>query len=112
METPDGADPGGAVDRPRQRRSGRIFLGPFNVAAMADVTDRCRPSQFLIDQALERIQNLALGLGNNGHWVCVWSRVDGAFYRITHAQVDNAFDTQRRRGVEATVRTTVTTPSA
>lgn len=113
VETPDGADPGSAVDRPRQRRSGRLFIGPLNLAAITTVAGKARPTSFLRDTMNERAQNLQLELfaALTPGYLCVWSRQDGVFRRVTHAQVDDAWDTQRRRGVAQTLRTTVATPS-
>lgn len=105
VETPDGADPGTLVDRPRQRLTGRVYIGPL--AASASVTDadfRPRPAANLRTRLLdsaEDLWNAAIAAG----WTWeVWSRVLAATAPIVSAEVDDAFDTQRRRGVNPTVR--------
>jgi hypothetical protein len=40
----------------------------------------------------------------------VWSSADDTAYPVIGAWMDNAFDTQRRRGVDATARDTRTGP--
>lgn len=111
VEAPDDADAGPEVNRPRQRHSGRLYLGPWTTAAA--VTDAASPfnvkvSPDLVTTILEAAERLRDELVANAcDWV-VWSRKDGGVRNITHVQVDNAFDVQRRRGINATQRTTVT----
>lgn len=103
VEAVDGADADAAPDRPRSRRTGRLYLGPLNIAAMSDG----RP----IGSFLTAVENAYVAAV--AQWAAVgitprvWSRKASATYAITHIQQDNAFDTQRRRGVAATSRTTV-----
>jgi hypothetical protein len=112
VETPDNADPDAVVQRPRQRKSGRLFIGPLNAAAsLTDgPTGVARPSQgwrtCLLDAAERLTDNLA-ALASPIAWT-VWSRADGIAWTITDVQVDDAFDTQRRRGVAASNRQTRT----
>ena len=107
IEAPDGGDPGVALDRPRSRRSGRIFIGPLNINTVTvDANGHARPSATFTDVVLDSAEATQGLLNGFGHEWAVWSRVDANFSNITDVQVDNAFDTQRRRGVRATTRTT------
>jgi hypothetical protein len=108
VEAPDGVDPGTAVDRPRQRLSGRIFIGPLRNSAIGAGGTVRRVSSFMITDLLDAGEQLQTDLVADGFEWQVWSRVNAAIEPITHLQVDNAFDTQRRRGPDATVRTTRT----
>lgn len=111
VEAPDGADPGTAIDRPRQRKSGRIYVGPLTVATLdGTLTVASRPTSALMNAVLEGADALVAACDLYGgallQW-CTWSRANAAVYPITSVSVDNAFDIQRRRGVDATNRTIV-----
>jgi hypothetical protein len=87
---------------PRQR--GRIYVGPLNGSAMEDtggdarVTPQCRSD---LAAAFKR-----LGAFEDALAWAVFSRKDNeARGPIGGGWVDNAFDTQRRRGRDASVRT-------
>lgn len=109
VEVPDGNDPGSAVDRPKQRRTGKLYIGPFNTTALgAEVNGEVRPHGDLVTALLNQGEKLTDDLLANNHIWAVWSRADQGMYQISELQVDNAFDTQRRRGADATVRTTRT----
>lgn len=110
VEAPDAGDPGSAVDRPKQRRSGRLFLGPLSSFGLVEEasTFRARPSDTFRGVILDRAEALSDELDALDVEWHVWSRVDVTTRRITDAQVDNAWDTQRRRGTAATVRSTRT----
>lgn len=100
-------------DRPKQRRTGRVFIGPLNQGAVQDVADIARPHTSMRDDilaaAVELNDNLTainpvegeIGLG-------VWSRVDATVRFVEAFSMDNSFDTQRRRGNAPTSRTRVT----
>lgn len=85
------------------RRRGRMYLGPWPQSAM-----EMRPS------ATTRgyLATLAAGIANLGgvtvDW-CIRSTVDDVLRNVTHWYVDDEWDTQRRRGLRATTRTTGTT---
>lgn len=88
----------------QRNRRGRIFLGPLNVA-VATTTAPCRP----VASELTTIATAADALmtdcaADNVPWV-VYSPTLGSSAPVTNGWVDNAFDTQRRRGVAATSRT-------
>lgn len=89
------------------RRRGRIYLGPFQTTALSVAE---RPVALLIttvQQAADRLKDDA-----NTYWA-VYSRTNlpNPAYTDTaplveNGWVDNAWDTQRRRGLAPTVRTT------
>lgn len=86
------------------RRRGRIYLGPLNVGAGSGsgATPSRPTTQFRSDVA-KACQALA-GSPVGTLWA-VWSRKNSAYYVITRGYVDDAWDTQRRRGVATTTRT-------
>lgn len=109
VETADGVDADGLPDRPMQRRTGRIYLGPLNASTGAVVNGRIRPvstfTQALIESANDLRDDIsAFAIATS--WA-VWSRKDAAVRAIDAISFDDAFDTQRRRGPRGTVRTRV-----
>lgn len=86
------------------RRRGRIYLGPLCTTASTGTTAiAARPlAGMLLDMSKAAAE---LASGPVGTQWCVWSRVNNAFYPIVQGYLDNAFDTQRRRGVATTTRT-------
>ena len=92
--------------RPAQRRRGRVYVGPLNDAAGSVVSSLYRPdSQFRTDlgaalkgmaQAINATASLYFG---------VWSKADAEVWEAIAGYVDDAWDTQRRRGVSPTTRT-------
>lgn len=92
---------------PQARRRGRIFLGPLADEALALATGR--PSTTCIDIVAKALRDLiADSETSTDYALCVYSTVDNVGYQVTNGWVDNAFDTQRRRGLAPTVRTLVT----
>jgi hypothetical protein len=98
------------ADRNLPRQRGRIFIGPVTTAAMGS------GSPFPVRVKLEMRQSLAeaskdlveLGAGAGFNW-CVRSQAGvgvTTFSPITDGWVDDAFDTQRRRGEKASTRNT------
>lgn len=106
VEAPDGVDAGTAVDRPRQRLSGRNYLGPLSSSATAVITNAMRVASIFVVDALDAGEALQAAMIADGFEWMVWSRVNAAMEPITHLQVDNAIDTMRKRGPDPTVRTT------
>lgn len=95
--------PGGT--RPRARRRGRLYFGPLATAVLSqDATSNEGKvaSSFLTDfvGAGSRLINDV-----DTQWV-VWSRANQGVGEVVGCWADNAFDIQRRRGQEATQRTT------
>lgn len=98
------------------RRRGRVYLGPLgtNVIGAAGATDAgIRPSQTVIDDILA--QAAAMATGTSGAYrLAIYSPrthtasldLDQATEDAVELWIDNAFDTQRRRGAAPTGRTT------
>lgn len=88
---------------PQARRRGRVFIGPLQTSAVH--TDG-RPTAGAISglAAAGTALRTAINAGGEDRW-CVWSTVDQGAVPVEDGWVDNAFDTQRRRGVATTART-------
>lgn len=87
------------------RRRGRIYLGPWQDTIRGSSTASNRP----LSTALTTIANNATALASTAFgagtpWV-VWSPTNNSFTNVTDGWLDDAFDTQRRRGVAPTSRT-------
>jgi len=91
-------------DRPRARHRGRIYVGPLSFGAVKTSGGaQCTVADNLV-AALHDAGLRLLGL-TGANWR-TWSRRDAAVYTATGGFIDNEFDTQRRRRVNATTRTT------
>lgn len=91
--------------RPRARRRGRVFIGPLEVSAVAATAVPYPLSATFTEtlrQAAVKLYDDANGLGLA--W-CVWSRTDETLRPVVGGWTDNAPDTQRRRGMAASIRT-------
>jgi hypothetical protein len=86
------------------RHRGRIFLGPLDVACAAtDSFGRLIPAPaFLADVGIASSRFLT---NTAGQWA-VWSRRDAAMRVITAGFVEDTFDVQRRRRLDASTRQT------
>lgn len=89
----------GERNLPRQR--GRIFIGPIDQA----FNSAGRPSTVLVDAMLDLADDLS-GVGDALYDWQVVSRTAQTRERVQHVWVDNAWDTQRRRGLPPTSRAT------
>lgn len=90
--------------RPAARRRGRIFVGPLIPGAM----DMTAPPFMLSESTfLQTLRAAAVTLMDRTDvtW-CVWSRADAVLRPVVGGWTDNAPDTQRRRGADATARVT------
>lgn len=105
VESADGSDPGSAPDRPLQRHRGRLYLGPWTTFAATDPPGIVRPKTSLITTLLDAAEDLQDAVVANGHQWSVWSRANEVTYDVYSVHVDNAWDTQRRRGTAPTSRT-------
>nr|CRY95156.1 hypothetical protein [uncultured prokaryote] len=86
------------------RRRGRIYLGPFNFgASTGELTNSSRPATNLVSAAVGASAALEMATPIGSVWA-VHSRKDNDFVQIQNGWVDNAWDTQRRRGVQATTK--------
>lgn len=99
--------------RPAARRRGRSYMGPFTtnvLAAAADATTVQRPDAETIAtllDAFERLGNASQDIMslNAGLFMSVYSPSDQALRTVKTIHVDNAFDTVRKRGPDASART-------
>lgn len=108
VEVADGIDPGAAPDRPKQRRTGRVFIGPLATNTVAaGLNGESRPSSvFRLDTmiAVRALDTHIIATGVAGAHLAVWSRANADMYVVEAVSVDDAWDTQRRRGVNPTAR--------
>jgi hypothetical protein len=86
--------------RPAARHRGRIYFGPLNTASNQASDASVEPQT---NAALRGAALFFLGLAS-APW-SVWSRASAAMFTVSGGYVDNAFDTQRRRGHRASART-------
>lgn len=103
---PDSEDPGLAPDRPRARVRNRMFLGPF----CNDANSAGRPTVGVREAALDLIRLLNEGSEDLTDADCsfvVYSKTSDVAFDVTTAWADDAWDTQRRRGLSATGRITL-----
>ena len=89
-------------DRPKQRHRGRFYIGPLTATGTVATTAPCHLNSIFWNDLTAATAKALLGL-TGANWR-VWSRRDAAVYTVTGGFVDNAFDTQRRRGAKATAR--------
>ena len=95
-----------AAGFPQARRRGRIYMGSCRQSNCVDG----RPTSVVITGltgAATTFKAAVLAIATDTTWA-VWSQADGDDVEITNGWVDNAWDTQRRRGVQVTSRTTYT----
>jgi len=94
---------------PPARRRGRIYMGPLNTDVLA-ASNRSVVDPDFIDTMLAAYEAAWDELTIAGLVHAVWSPTDVVSRPVVSAWMDDAFDTQRRRGVLATGRTTVNGP--
>jgi len=99
--------PGGT--RPRARRRGRIYLGPW--AGDANSYNAARstslPASALTNTIINAAHDLLTSLIAQGIYWAVASAADFIARQIVGGYVDDAWDTQRRRGEDPQFRTAV-----
>lgn len=93
----------GPGTRPRARDRGRVYIGPLGAGVLSSdaTTKRSKidvPVQQSIVYAGQRLMTDA-----STTW-CVWSRKNASVSPVNGVWVDDAFDTQRKRGEKATTR--------
>jgi hypothetical protein len=93
--------------QPQARRRGRVFLGGWGLAADPGDADQFPRVEPIIRAGIaDAAETLATNLvGHSWVW-SVYSRVNASAVPVTNGWIDNEFDTQRRRGVASTARTT------
>lgn len=92
-----------AAGFPQARRRGRIYVGPLQSSILVSG----RPSAAsvtLLAGALQAFKGAISAISGDTLW-SVWSPSDGVAVEVSDGWVDNAFDTQRRRGVRTNSRT-------
>lgn len=104
---------GPGITRPRARRRGRVFLGPFNGDILA--ASGAGSGQPIVATAARTAIVNAMGAMYNTldnltvpATPGVYSPTNGTIALLNSWWVDNAFDTMRSRGTEATDRTVLT----
>lgn len=92
-----------------KRQRGRVYLGPWSTGYTADDTvqvERAIPTTALMNAVAGSLKRL-ITKPDTGPRLAVYSEMDGQARIVTNGWVDNAWDTQRRRGQDATLRTLV-----
>jgi hypothetical protein len=84
------------------RRRGRVYIGPLDNSASDSAGTR--PAQQLRDALAEAGERLMTESDTDSTFWSVYSRVDNATVAVERGWIDNAFDTQRRRGEAPTDR--------
>jgi hypothetical protein len=93
---------------PQARRRGRVYIGPVSQT----LNSAGRPTSPLLSQLASSVQTLCSNLkaAPEPAVLSVWSPTDGSGVNIADGWIDNAWDTQRRRGLTRTSRTTWDAP--
>lgn len=110
VETPDGTDSDSLVDRPQQRHTGRVYIGPLATVAGSVVSSVSRPSAGFLDCVRLAVKDLnadIIAATAGAGWLGVWSRKDASIRPVAFVSTDDAWDTQRRRGEGPTGRTRI-----
>lgn len=95
------APPESGLDQARRR--GRLYFGPICYDAAGSDG---RPSPAFKSDLMDALVDMATGIEEAGALFGVYSRANEGMVRATEGWVDDAFDTQRRRGLKATSRVT------
>lgn len=107
-ETESNPSPPPAFFRPAARHRGRAYIGPMNESAIQENsgTDfEVKPSSAVLSTLRFSGEMLRDFAYTGGLVWAVYSPTDDDAYEVVDGFVDNAFDTQRRRGNDATSRT-------
>lgn len=91
---------------PQARRRGRVYIGPIATATMTAGRPSSTARTTLATSAQTLVANLSAA--TLPATLSIWSVTDQTAVEITEGWVDDAYDTQRRRGVAPTTRTTFT----
>jgi hypothetical protein len=90
------------ADRNIPRQRGRLYIGPLNLSALDQSTGR--PHSGIMNAIAEGMERITT-LGTTLQWVAYSTvAVGGSWLPVDNGWVDNAFDIQRRRGIEASSR--------
>lgn len=93
---------------PQSRRRGRVYIGPLSTTINSTGRPSSGARSQLASAAVTFCSNLKAAA--NPAVLGVWSHVDSALIIVDNGWVDDSFDTQRRRGVQPTSRTTWVAP--
>lgn len=93
-----------AGQRPKQRRTGHIYLGPVGSAAGAVISSELLVATAVRDNLASITEDLRDELATVGAPLQVWSRASVATYPVVGGHVDNGLDTVRSRGPQAKAR--------
>jgi hypothetical protein len=96
----------GAI-RPRARLRGRVFLGPLDFVA-ASVAVPSRPSTTFLNAVAAKFTTLRATtptIGTGPAMLRVWSRASAVVSPVVAGYIDDAWDTQERRGLAPSART-------
>lgn len=97
-------------DNPR-RRKGRVFIGPLGTTAMTSTSVGVRPTTAFKTALSNFGGGLIVPDATTGATWCVYSPTEAAgvpgdgMFPVVGGWIDDAFDTQRRRGVRTTAKT-------
>lgn len=97
---------------PSPRRRGRIYIGPLNTRCIEGGSGSVPPTigvnfRNTVTGAAERLLSQSVAGAGSGGTAAPWgvfSKTDGDIFDIIGGYMDNATDTQRRRGVDEYVR--------
>lgn len=93
--------PGGT--RPASRKRGGVYLGPFTTPTMEqDAFGETYVGGNFRTKILNAAAVFANSLNTSGQQLAVYSRMNGTAAQVKTIRIDNAFDTQRRRGNKRT----------
>lgn len=89
------------------RRRGRNYLGPFSAGALNTAPNATAPIPVLVNTVVAAGAALKADIDaiDLGQW-CIWSRTTDLFVPVANGWVNNEWDTQRRRELKPTARTT------
>lgn len=91
--------------RPRQRKTGRIYIGPLNLTAVdSDTGVGDQVKNAMRDNLMRACEDLQDALVDGDYAWGVWSRAEQDLIPVTRVEVDNSFDVIRSRKRGATVR--------
>lgn len=88
---------------PNSRLRNRVYIGPLHAGAIGNDG---RPSSSTMTAMIAAGQSLFDASGSAGWTWVVYSPTEAQSFEITQGWCDNEFDTQRRRGRQATSRST------
>jgi hypothetical protein len=98
------------ADRNLPRRRGRLYIGPLDTGSMSAGTDGITRPALEARSAIRRGAINVLNTSQPVGWSVV-SQTNASSHLVTAGWVDDAFDTQRRRGPDASSRILFPVPS-